>query len=101
LMIGWKIEHEGRVFAAISDCKVLPPETLALCRSADLAVLDALRIRPHPTHMNLDESAAALRHIGAKRSLVIHLCHEVSHAQAERLLPAGIAPAYDGLQIEW
>lgn len=100
-MIGWKIEHDGRVFVAISDCKVLPPETLALCQGADLAVLDALRIRLHPTHMNLDESAAALQHIGAKRSLVIHLCHEVSHVQAEQLLPDGIAPAYDGLQIEW
>jgi len=99
-MIGWKIERAGRAFVAIPDCKVLPPETLALCRGVDLAAIDALRIRPHPTHMNFDEAAAALREIGARRSLVLHLCHEVSHAQAERLLPAGMAPAYDGLQIE-
>lgn len=100
-MIGWKFEHDGRSFAAIPDCKTLPPETLALCRGVDLAVLDALRIRPHPTHMNLDESAAALKAIGAKRSLVIHLCHEVSHVQAEQRLPDGIVPAHDGLRIEW
>ncbi len=99
-MVGWKVEHAGRAFVAIPDCKILPPETLALCRGADLAVVDALRIRPHPTHMNIDEAGAALRAIGARRSLVIHLCHEVSHAQAEQLLPAGIAPAFDGLQIE-
>ena len=99
-MIGWKIEYAGRAFAAIPDCKVLPPETLALCRGVDLVALDALRIRPHPTHMNFAEAIAALRDIAARRALVIHLCHEVSHAQAEQLLPAGMAPAYDGLQID-
>ena len=99
-MIGWKIEHGGRSFAAIPDCKHLPPDTVELCRGADLVVIDALRIRPHPTHMNFAEASAALLDIGAKRSLVIHLCHEVSHAQALQLLPAGMAPAHDGLQIE-
>ena len=98
-MVGWKIERNGRSFAAIPDCKSIPPETIALCRGADLAVVDSLRIRPHPTHMNLDEAAAALAAIGAKRSLVIHLCHEVSHAHAEQLLPNGIVPAHDGLTI--
>lgn len=100
-MAGWKVEHDGQSFAAIPDCKHLPPETVALCRGVDLAAIDALRIRPHPTHMNFDEAVAALREIGAKRSLVLHLCHEVGHARAEQLLPDGIAPAFDGLQIEW
>jgi len=99
-MIGWKIEHEGRSFAAIPDCKVLPPETIELCRGCDLVVIDTLRIRSHPTHMNFEEAIQAFERIQAKRSLVIHLCHEVSHSQAESLLPEGIAPAYDGLQIE-
>lgn len=100
-MIGWKIEHGGRTLAAIPDCKHLPPETVALCHGADLAVIDALRIRPHPTHMNFEEAGAALQQIGARRSLVIHLCHEVSHAQAADLLPTGMEPAYDGLRIEF
>jgi len=99
-MIGWKIEHEDRSFAAIPDCKVLPPETIALCRGCDLVVIDTLRIRPHPTHMNFEEAIPVLEVIQARQSLVIHLCHEVSHAQADSLLPDGISPAYDGLQIE-
>lgn len=99
-MVGWKIEHGGRAFAAIPDCKHLPPDTIDLCRGADLVVIDTLRVRPHPTHMNFAEASAVLREIGAERSLTIHLCHEVSHAEAERLLPAGMAPAYDGLQVE-
>ena len=99
-MIGWKIEHAGHAFAAIPDCKHLPPSTLDLCRGVDLVVVDALRIRPHPTHMNFAEATVVLQEIHAQQSLVIHLCHEVSHSHAEQLLPAGMAPAYDGLQIE-
>ncbi len=99
-MIGWKIEHDGRAFAAIPDCKSLPPGTMDLCRGADLVVIDALRIRPHPTHMNFDEAIQTLMDIQAPRSLVIHLCHEVSHAQALQILPEGMAPAHDGLRIE-
>ena len=98
-MIGWKIEYDGHSFAAITDCKQLPPDTIDLCRGVDLVVVDALRIRLHPTHMNFEEAVATLCEIRARRSLVIHLCHEVSHVQAEQLLPAGMTPAYDGLQI--
>ena len=98
-MIGWKVEHDGKSLAAIPDCKVIPEETMALCRGVDVAVIDSLRIRPHPTHMNFEEAIPALQEIGARQSLVIHLCHEVSHAQAESLLPDGISPAYDGLRI--
>jgi phosphoribosyl 1,2-cyclic phosphate phosphodiesterase len=66
----------------------------------DLVVVDALRVRPHPTHMNFAEAVAVLDQIQARQSLVIHLCHEVSHEQARQLLPPHIAPSYDGLQIE-
>ncbi len=99
-MVGWKIEHGGRAFVAIPDCKRLPADTMDRCRGADLAAIDALRIRPHPTHMNFDEAIQTLREIRAGRSLVIHMCHEVSHAQAEQLLPGGMAPAFDGLRID-
>jgi phosphoribosyl 1,2-cyclic phosphate phosphodiesterase len=99
-MIGWKLEADGRSFVAIPDCKHLPRETIDLCRGADLAVVDALRVRAHPTHMNFTAAIAVLREIGARQSLVIHLCHEISHVQAEALMPHGMAVAYDGLQVE-
>lgn len=97
---GWKIQHQNKTFAYIPDCKILPEATVQRCRNVDVAVLDALRMRPHPTHMNLTEAADCLQNMNARQQFVTHLCHEVSHQEADSLLPENISPAFDGLQIE-
>jgi phosphoribosyl 1,2-cyclic phosphate phosphodiesterase len=34
-----------------------------------------------------------------RRAYLVHLSHETSHADAERLLPKGIKVAWDGLVV--
>lgn len=92
--------NDGKVrFAYVPDCKEMPESTLERIRGVDVMVLDALRHRPHATHMTVEESLACLERIGATRSFLIHLCHELSHAQLETELPAGVRVAYDGLCV--
>ena len=67
----------------------------------DVMVLDALRYRPHSTHLTVDQSAAILRRIAAGRSCIIHMCHDVDHEEAQRRLPPGVFVSYDGLMLEW
>ena len=98
-MLGWRVEADARSAVVISDCKRIPPSTMALCRDADLAVLDCLRIRPHPTHFAVPETLDALRQMAPRRGYAVHLCHELSHAQATVLL-APFAPAHDRLSID-
>lgn len=86
--------------AYVPDCKTMPDETLERIRGVDVMVLDALRHLPHATHMTVEESLACLDKIGAKQSWLIHLCHELCHAELERDLPPTIRIAYDGLVIE-
>ncbi len=86
--------------AYIPDCKRIPDETLALIRGVDVMVLDALRHRPHATHMTVEESLQSLSQIGAGQSWLIHLCHDLGHQVLEASLPPGINVAYDGLVIE-
>ena len=90
----------GRRLAYVPDCKEMPPETLARVRGADVVVLDALRHRPHATHMTVKESLACLAEMGCEHAYLIHMCHEVSHTGLSRELPPGVEVAYDGLQIE-
>lgn len=84
--------------AYCTDVKTIPEATLPLLADLDLLILGALRLRPHPTHMSLDEAIEAAELIGAKRTLFTHMSHDLDHPAVENSLPTGIGLAYDGLR---
>lgn len=90
----------GKRLAYYTDCGGVSPEAEELARGADVAVLDALRRQPHPSHMNLDTALEAAYRIGAKRTYLIHMTHDIEHESVERELPPGVQLAYDGLLVE-
>ena len=96
---GFLFSHGAVRFAYIPDCKEMPAATLARIREVDVVVLDALRHRQHATHMTVEESLTCLAKIGARDSYLIHMCHEVAHAELEASLPNGVHVAYDGLVV--
>ena len=87
-------------FAYLTDCNRIPDPSWALLEDLDVLVLDALRVRPHPTHFSLDEAVAAAARIGAARTFFTHMCHDLLHAATDARLPPGMALAYDGLVLE-
>ena len=97
--VGFLLAWNGRRIAYFPDCHTMPAATRYALRGVDVMVLDTLRHRPHPTHMNVAESIAELRAIGARRGLLMHMCHDLGHAALAAGLPAGIEAAYDGLRV--
>lgn len=93
---GFRIGNLGYV----TDAKRIPPETEARLHGVSTLVLNALWFgRPHATHLNIEEAIDAARRIGARQTYLTHLTHRVRHAELLERLPAGITPAYDGLEI--
>jgi len=85
----------------VTDGKCLPPRTVDALQGVKVLVLNALWWgRPHPTHFNVEEALAAAQEVGAERTFLIHMTHEVRHQELLDRLPAGVEPAYDGLSVE-
>ncbi len=86
-------------FAYLTDCNAIPPASAARLRGLDALVIDALRFAPHATHFNIDGAIAAARALGARRTFLTHLSHDVDYGRHASQLPDGIAFAYDGLRL--
>ncbi|MCS7083303.1 MAG: MBL fold metallo-hydrolase [Bacteroidota bacterium] len=86
-------------FAYVTDVSQIPEQSLPLLEGLEVLVLGALRYRPHPMHFSIHEAVSAARRLGAKQTYLIHLTHEVLHAEAEADLPEFVQPAYDGLEL--
>ena len=87
-------------FAYLTDVKTIPDVVLPALAGLDVLVLNALLSRPHPLHLSIPEAIAAAQRVGARRTFFTHLTHEYTHAALAAQLPAGVAPAYDGLVID-
>jgi len=62
-------------------------------------VLDGLRDKPHPMHLTIEQSISMAAKIGAQQTWFTHIAHDLTHVEIENRMPAGMAPAYDGLQF--
>jgi len=87
-------------FAYVTDVSAIPEASLTLLRGVDVLILGALRYRPHPTHFTIGEAVAAAAEIGARRTILTHLCHEVDHAAQKHPLPRGVELGHDGLRFD-
>lgn len=89
-------------FAYLTDCKRVPAETVSALSRVDTLVINALRYSPaHPTHMTVGEALAAVESIRPRRTFLVHMGHELDHEELASALPDGVAPAYDGLTLDF
>ena len=83
------------------DAKSVPDDALAVFADVEVLVMNALWFGdPHPGHFSMEEAVAVARRLGARRTYLTHIAHRTRHREIERRLPAGVAPAYDGLVVE-
>lgn len=86
--------------AYVTDVKEVPVPVRDQLRGLKLLVLNALRWKPHPTHLSIDDAIAVVQDLAPARTLFTHLTHDTGHAELAARLPPGIEPGYDGLSVE-
>ena len=87
--------------AYLTDVSEIPEASLALLQDLRLLFLDCLRYTPHYTHINLEQSLAYAGRIGAERTFMIHMTHEMEYEALASQLPTGVSVGYDGLKLRF
>ncbi len=85
----------------ITDASYLSPETLERLRKTEVLVINALRFCYHPTHFTLEQTVDVISQIQPRRAYLVHMTHDIRHAEVAKSLPSYIQLAYDNLEITW
>lgn len=94
------IAYRFNDFAYCTDLKTIPPESLEGLLDLDVLVLDCVRLKPHSTHLCLEEALAYIEVLKPKRAFLTHLNHDIMHERDSLLLPENVQFAYDELVVE-
>ena len=95
-ILGYKFGNS----AYITDCSDIPKSSLDNLWGLDVLILNALRIDPHPTHINLEDALRWVDFLKPKRAILTHMTHQIEFGEVSRQLPRNVVLAYDGLKVE-
>ena len=85
----------------ITDMKTIDDTEFPYLEGTELLVVNALRfIKSHHSHQLVDDAIEFAHRVGARRTLLIHMCHDIGlHDEVNSKLPEGIELAFDGQEI--
>lgn len=88
-------------FAYLTDMKTISEKEIRKLQNLEVLVINALRIKPHISHFNLDEALAFIDLVKPKRAYLTHISHLLGfHDEVQQQkLPNNVFLAYDNLQI--
>jgi phosphoribosyl 1,2-cyclic phosphate phosphodiesterase len=92
--------HGEKLIAYLSDCSEVPAQISSMIEGVRALIIDALRHKPHPTHLSVDQALEVAARVKPEHTYFTHICHELPQS-AESQLPAGAHMAYDGLQLKF
>jgi len=85
--------------AYMPDVSDIPQTTWELLDGLDIWVLDALRYKPHPSHVHLERSLEWIARAAPKRAVLTNMHIDLDCATVNAETPDNITSAFDGMQL--
>ena len=94
----------------LTDANHIAEEEFEKLKDLDIMVLSAVRRGKHISHFSLEEAVQTALRIGAKKTFITHISHQMAeddknikgtHADLSAEMPSGIFIAYDGLKLSF
>lgn len=87
-------------FAYLTDMKTVSDKEIEKIKNVKVLVVNALRIKPHQSHFNLEEALTFINKVKPEKAYLTHISHLLGfHEEVEKTLPENVFLAYDNLQI--
>lgn len=86
--------------AFLTDVSSIPDQEWGKLKDLDILIIDALRIKPHISHFNLEQALDVINKVKPKKSFLVHMSHYIGkHSDIVKILPENVFPAWDGIQL--
>jgi phosphoribosyl 1,2-cyclic phosphate phosphodiesterase len=97
---GLRFDAGGHSVVYSTDFNEMTPEMENRFKGVDVWIVDSLRRRPHPTHPHLALALDWIGRLQPRRAILTHMDNSMDYETLLEELPAGVEPAYDGMEIE-
>jgi phosphoribosyl 1,2-cyclic phosphate phosphodiesterase len=87
-------------FAYSTDVVQLGDDAFKALEGIDTWVVDCLRVEPeHPTHAHLERTLDWIDRVRPRRAILTHMNYQTDYDAIAAILPDGVEPAYDGMEL--
>jgi phosphoribosyl 1,2-cyclic phosphate phosphodiesterase len=93
--LGFRIGNVGHT----PDLNDIPKQSLHTLEGLDVWIIDALRYKPHPSHLTVAEALEWIGRMKPKRAILTNLHVDLDYEALKATLPEHIEPAFDGMKI--
>ena len=100
------VDHGNILVSAIKVNNVLYTPDISTIRNdtelkdLDYWILDSLRYKPHPSHVNLEQALGLIDRYKPKKAILTNLHVDLDYSTLLNETPDNVVPAHDGLQIK-
>ena len=94
-VLGFRVSN----LAFCTDVSEIPDETWPLLEGLDVLFIDALRDKPHPTHLSVQQALEVIERVKPRQAYLTHLSHSLDYETTNARLPPNVKLAYDGLRM--